>query len=112
MRIGPDTWIAAKVTILRGTTIGRGCVLGAHAVVRGDPGLFDRGRRTGQVVRNRKLDWETTAAQRASWPAALADIERKEGRPLTVVRQRPFHDQQRGCGWRSARLAARYTCAV
>lgn len=32
VRIGPDTWIAAKVTILRGTRIGRGCVLGAHAV--------------------------------------------------------------------------------
>ena len=36
VRIGPDTWIAAKVTILRGTTIGRGCVLGAHAVVKGE----------------------------------------------------------------------------
>ena len=36
VRIGPDTWIATKVTILRNTTIGRGCVLGSHAVVKGD----------------------------------------------------------------------------
>ena len=49
VRIGPDTWVAAKVTVLRGTTIGRGCVLGSHAVVKGDdPGLLDRGRRAGQ----------------------------------------------------------------
>ena len=49
VRIGPDTWVGVKVTVLRGTTIGRGCVLGSHAVVRGDrPGLLDRGRRAGQ----------------------------------------------------------------
>src|SRR5919201_303910 len=36
VRIGPDTWIGTKVSLLRGTRIGRGCVLGAHAVVRGD----------------------------------------------------------------------------
>ena len=49
VRIGPDTWIATKVTILRGTTIGRGCVLGSHAVVKGDiPDYLDRGRRAGQ----------------------------------------------------------------
>ena len=36
VRIGPDTWIAAKVTVLRKTRVGRGCVLGAHAVVKGD----------------------------------------------------------------------------
>src|SRR5690606_3572780 len=36
VRIGPDTWIGTKVSVLRGTRVGRGCVLGAHAVVRGD----------------------------------------------------------------------------
>ena len=49
VRIGPDTWIATKVTILRNTTIGRGCVLGSHAVVKGDiPDYLDRRRRAGQ----------------------------------------------------------------
>jgi acetyltransferase-like isoleucine patch superfamily enzyme len=35
VRIGPDSWIGTKVTVLRGTEVGRGSVLGANAVVRG-----------------------------------------------------------------------------
>lgn len=34
--IEDDVWIGARVTILRGTRIGAGSVIGAHAVVRGD----------------------------------------------------------------------------
>jgi hypothetical protein len=30
------------------------------------------------VVKNRKLSWETSAAQRAELAASLADIERKK----------------------------------
>jgi hypothetical protein len=30
------------------------------------------------VVKNRKLDWETSAAERAELAEALADIERKK----------------------------------
>ncbi|MDA0250540.1 MAG: acetyltransferase [Actinomycetota bacterium] len=79
VRIGPDTWIATKVTILRGTTIGRGCVLGAHAVVKGDiPDFSIAVGSPAKVVKNRKLAWETSAAQRAELAAALADIERKK----------------------------------
>ncbi len=33
--IGPGTWIGTKVTVLRGARVGAGCVLAAHAVVRG-----------------------------------------------------------------------------
>uniref|UniRef100_UPI0015F0479E acyltransferase n=1 Tax=Pseudonocardia pini TaxID=2758030 RepID=UPI0015F0479E len=36
VRIGPDTWIGVKASVLRGSRVGTGCVLGAHAVVRGD----------------------------------------------------------------------------
>ena len=36
VRIGPDCWIGVKVSVLRGTTVGRGCVLAAHALVRGE----------------------------------------------------------------------------
>ena len=79
VRIGPDTWIATKVTILRGTTIGRGCVLGAHAVVKGDiPDFSIAVGSPAKVVKNRKLAWETSAAQRAELAANLADIERKK----------------------------------
>jgi acetyltransferase-like isoleucine patch superfamily enzyme len=79
VRIGPDTWIATKVTILRNTTIGRGCVLGSHAVVKGDiPDFSIAVGAPAKVVKNRQLAWETSAAQRAELVAALADIERKK----------------------------------
>lgn len=32
--VGPGCWIGARVTILGGVTLGRGCVIGAGAVVR------------------------------------------------------------------------------
>lgn len=79
VRIGPDTWIAAKVTVLRETRVGRGCVLGAHAVVKGD--IPDYSIAVGapvKVVRNRKADWEAGAAKRAEYIAALEDIARKK----------------------------------
>ncbi|WP_145088807.1 acyltransferase [Rosistilla carotiformis] len=36
IRIGDGTWIAARVTVLPGTIIGRGCIVAAGAVVRGE----------------------------------------------------------------------------
>ncbi len=74
VRIGPDCWIGTKVSVLRGTRIGRGCVLGAHAVVRGD--VPDYGIAVGspaRVVRNRADDYAADATRRE----ALADIARK-----------------------------------
>lgn len=35
VRIGRGTWIAERVSILRGTSIGRCCIIGANSVVRG-----------------------------------------------------------------------------
>ncbi len=79
VRIGPDCWIATKVTVLRGSRVGRGCVLGAHAVVKGDvpDGSIVVGA-PARVVRNRYDDWEAGAAARAAQQAALLDIERKK----------------------------------
>jgi acetyltransferase-like isoleucine patch superfamily enzyme len=74
VRIGPDCWVGAKVSVLRGSRVGRGSVLGAHAVVRGD--IPDHSIAVGapaRVVRNRVDDYEAAAAERA----ALADIARK-----------------------------------
>lgn len=84
VRIGPDCWIATKVTVLRGTRVGRGCVLGAHAVVKGDvpDGAVVVGA-PARVVRNRLDDWQATVAQRAARDAALHDIERKKTRRTT-----------------------------
>lgn len=79
VRIGPDTWLAAKVTVLRDTKVGRGCVLGAHAVVKGEiPDYSIAVGAPARVVRNRQKDWESQADKRAEIEAALADIERKK----------------------------------
>lgn len=79
VRIGPDSWIGTKVSVLRGTRVGRGCVLGAHAVVRGD--VPDYGIAVGspaRVVRNRKDDYAADAERRA----AIADMDRKANEAL------------------------------
>ncbi|MDQ3153788.1 MAG: acyltransferase [Actinomycetota bacterium] len=74
VRIGPDTWIGTKVTVLRGARVGRGCVLGAHSVVRGDvPDYAIAVGAPARVVRNRLDDYAATQAQRA----AVADMARK-----------------------------------
>src|SRR6188508_1366440 len=76
VRIGPDTWIAAKVTVLRETRVGRGCVLGAHAVVKGEiPDFSIAVGAPARVVKNRKVAWDASAAERAELAANLADIE-------------------------------------
>ncbi|GLZ55893.1 acetyltransferase [Actinomycetospora sp. NBRC 106378] len=74
VRVGPETWVGTKVTILRGTTVGRGCVLGAHAVVKGIvPDYSVAVGAPARIVRDRVADYEAAAAERA----ALADIARK-----------------------------------
>ena len=80
VRIGPDTWIATKVTILRNTTIGRGRAPGSHAwwSRATSPWSISAVGAPAKVVKNRQLAWETSAAQRAELAAALADIERKK----------------------------------
>ena len=79
VRIGPDCWIGVKVSVLRGTRIGQGCVLGSHAVVRGDvPGYSIAVGSPARVVRSRLDDYEAAADRRA----ALADIARKTARAV------------------------------
>ena len=79
VRIGADTWLAAKCTVLRGSIIGRGCVLGSNSVVKGRiPDYSIAVGTPAKVVKNRKLAWEASAAERAELAAALADIERKK----------------------------------
>ena len=36
VRIGRGTWVGERVSVLRGSTIGRFCVIGANSVVRGE----------------------------------------------------------------------------
>jgi acetyltransferase-like isoleucine patch superfamily enzyme len=77
VRIGPDCWVGTKVTVLRGSMIGHGCVLAAHTVVRGDvPPLSVVGGVPGRVLKDRREVHAAKAATRA----ALEDIARKTAR--------------------------------
>ncbi|HZB48704.1 MAG TPA: acyltransferase [Mycobacteriales bacterium] len=74
VRIGPDVWLGAKVTVLRGVSIGRGCVVAANAVVNRDlPAFSVAVGAPARVVRDRMVDHQAAAARRE----ALADIARK-----------------------------------
>jgi acetyltransferase-like isoleucine patch superfamily enzyme len=78
VRIGRDVWIGTKVSVLRGTRVGQGSVLGANAVVRGDiPPFSVAVGAPARVVRNR-LDDDDEAA--AGHRAALRDPARKTAR--------------------------------
>ncbi|WP_426567170.1 acyltransferase [Angustibacter sp. McL0619] len=74
VRIGAGSWIGVKASVLRGTTFGRGCVLAAHAVARGEfpDGVVVAGI-PGRVVRDRQAAYEAGAPARQ----ALADMARK-----------------------------------
>jgi acetyltransferase-like isoleucine patch superfamily enzyme len=74
VRFGPDVWLGTKVTVLRGTTIGRGAVVAAHALVNKD--VPDYSVAVGvpvRVIGNRLEAYAAAAEQRA----AIADIARK-----------------------------------
>lgn len=79
VRVGPDTWLGTKVSVLRGSRIGRGAVIGAHAVVRGDiPDYAIAVGTPARVVRDRLADYTAEAEHRA----AVADMARKAGAAL------------------------------
>ena len=53
--IGEDCWVGAKATILDGTVIGKGCIIAAGAVVRGEiPPYSIVGGVPAQIIRSRK----------------------------------------------------------
>jgi acetyltransferase-like isoleucine patch superfamily enzyme len=86
VRIGPDVWIGTKVSVLRGTRIGQGSVLGANAVVRGDiPPFSVAVGAPARVVRNRLDDDEAAAGHRA----ALRDLARRTARARRGRPERP-----------------------
>lgn len=74
VRIGPDVWVGAKATILRGVHVGRGTVVAAHCLVNEDvPPMSVAVGVPVRVVRNRLDDYRSAAARRE----AIADIARK-----------------------------------
>jgi acetyltransferase-like isoleucine patch superfamily enzyme len=65
VRIGPDCWVGVRVSILRGTVVGHGCVLAAHAVVRDEiPDLAVAGGVPARVLKSRRAPADSSAAAR------------------------------------------------
>jgi acetyltransferase-like isoleucine patch superfamily enzyme len=89
VRIGPDVWLGTKVTILRGVTVGQGCVVAAHALVNTDVPPYSVAVGVPvRVVRDRIADYADAAATRA----ALADIARKHEAAAAAEARRPVPD--------------------
>jgi acetyltransferase-like isoleucine patch superfamily enzyme len=76
VRVGADVWLANKVSVVRGTVIGDGCVVAANAVVTRDlPPYSVAVGVPARVVRSRRDDYLAAAADRA----AIADMAAKLG---------------------------------
>mgnify|MGYP001176940182 FL=1 len=74
VRIGPDVWIGTKVSVLRGTTVGHGCVLAANSVVRGNvPPMSVMGGVPARLLKDRVGEYRAAEQQRID----VADIARK-----------------------------------
>jgi acetyltransferase-like isoleucine patch superfamily enzyme len=74
VRIGSGCWLGVKTSVLRGTVIGDGSVLAAHAIARGVyPDLAVIAGVPGRVIRDRAATYQDDAAHRE----ALADMARK-----------------------------------
>ena len=79
VRIGPDVWIGTKATVLRGTTVGNGSVLGAHSLVRGEvPPFSVMGGVPARVLKDRREIYAQQEVRRI----ALQDIARKTKRAV------------------------------
>jgi acetyltransferase-like isoleucine patch superfamily enzyme len=83
VRIGADSWVGVKASVLRGADVGQGCVLAAHTVVRGPvPAYSVVAGVPGRVVRDRVAAYEAAGAERA----ALAEMAAKAARVTAAGR--------------------------
>jgi acetyltransferase-like isoleucine patch superfamily enzyme len=81
VRIGPDCWLATKVTVLRGADIGRGTVIGANSVARGNIGEYSIAAGVpAVVVKDRITQYADGAGRRAYLEAVARGNEEKLAR--------------------------------
>jgi acetyltransferase-like isoleucine patch superfamily enzyme len=74
VRIGADVWLGTKVSVVRGTTVGDGCVVAANAVVTKDLAPYSIAVGVpARVIRSRLDDHDSATTTRA----ALADMAEK-----------------------------------
>ncbi len=85
VRIGEDVWVGVKASVLRGSDVGRGSVLAAHTVVRGDVAPFSVVAGVpGRVVRDRVAAYDAAAVERA----ALREMAEKAAGVRAGARER------------------------
>ncbi len=72
VRIGPDCWLATKVTVTRGTDIGRGAVIGANSVARGNIPAYAVAVGIPAVVVRDRVSRYADGAERREYLAGLA----------------------------------------
>jgi acetyltransferase-like isoleucine patch superfamily enzyme len=72
VRIGPDCWLATKVTVTRGTDIGRGAVIGANSVARGNIPEYAVAVGVPAVVVRDRVSRYAADAERREYLAGLA----------------------------------------
>jgi acetyltransferase-like isoleucine patch superfamily enzyme len=74
VRIGADVWLGTKVSVVRGTTVGDGCVVAANAVVTKDLAPYSIAVGVpAAVIRSRRDDHDSATATRT----ALAEMAKK-----------------------------------
>ncbi|MET9274443.1 acyltransferase [Kribbella sp. NPDC003557] len=73
VRIGPDCWLATKVTVTRGTDIGRGVVIGANSVARGNIPDYAIAAGVPAKVLGDRTERYAANAERRKYLAGLAD---------------------------------------
>jgi acetyltransferase-like isoleucine patch superfamily enzyme len=86
VRIGSGAWIGVKASVLRGSVLGAGTVVAAHAVVRGTfPDNVVVGGIPATIIKDRVAAYEAQSAVRV----ALEDIARKTERAAIAQVEHP-----------------------
>jgi len=108
VRIGPDCWLATKVTVTRGTDIGRGVVIGANSVARGNiPSYAVAAGVPAVVVADRTARYAADVTRRA-YLAGLAEANERTaarlraGVPLDVPSRSAVPGEAEGDGGNAA----------
>jgi acetyltransferase-like isoleucine patch superfamily enzyme len=98
VRIGPDCWLATKVTVTRGADIGRGAVIGANSVARGNIPAYAVAAGVPAVVLADRTSRYEAGAERRKYLAGLAEANDKTaaqlhtGAPVDDVDSSPSDD--------------------
>jgi acetyltransferase-like isoleucine patch superfamily enzyme len=88
VRIGPNCWLGTKATVLRGSLVGTGVVVGAHAVVRGEiPDYAIVAGVPARVVKDRRSVHAEQASRREYLEGLARGAEEAAAKARDVTRE-------------------------